>query len=574
MSTFTDGAPPSVSPEPGDDPDSDRGREPGPTDADSGAWLQEEIRRRMAARAATGGGARHARRGAPAPFPGTMQTSGHQPRHATPPAGAPATGVPGPGEPVQPARVLPSRARRFDQQPAPQQPADPPAAVAQPAAPPAPATPDPRATPSPAPRTAERPAFGGPALLHPALGGQAPDQAYGGPVRPRPGFGDAALLGGVVVPPTRPVAVPTPPPTPPQGAPAAAATDTGGRAAGTLPPGVAFRAGAAAARATTPPGHQSPGAGETGPAPVVDPVPTDDAPLPPNGRPTGPNPAVGNLRRVDPPAAAAKPVGAGLPAIGSNPVRVSRRPAPPAGPAAARLLSPPPSPPSTPTGIPIDGGPSRTPSVPLPVTASDVAAPDLAVADVAAPDVAAPDVDVPAQRAAGETPTTDLPTTEPATSPRRYLDYEDYDDDYEDPELDAEIAEAAQREAAAADEPDAEAIKRVRVVLAERKSIARPVRTVVDVQEGTGVGEILRRGLIRSQLKVAVSFAAAAMLGLAALPLLFAYLPALGRVSVLGIRLPWLVLGGLVYPFLLGLGWWHARTAEKVEKGFADHVQD
>ena len=34
------------------------------------------------------------------------------------------------------------------------------------------------------------------------------------------------------------------------------------------------------------------------------------------------------------------------------------------------------------------------------------------------------------------------------------------------------------------------------------------------------------------------------------------------------------VLGILVYPFLLGLGWWFTRTAERVEQDFADHIQD
>ena len=370
-----------------------------------------------------------------------------------------------------------------------------------------------------------------------------------------------------------------PPTTPPPGTPVPDAPDAGTRGSGTtLPPSVAFRAGAAAARATGAPTsarpdvRPAPDSDDTGPTPVVDPAPTDEGPLPPNGYPTGPNNPVGNLRRVDPPSGPAQPVGAGLPAIGTNAARVSRRPVPPAGPAAARLLSPPPSPPSTPTGIPIDGGPVQTGPAPVRTPAEPVrivppAAPGGSRTDHAA--------DVPVQRGADDagTPTTDLATTDSASSPRRYVDYEDYDDDYEDPELDAEIAAAAQREAADA-ASEAEAIKRVRVVLAERKSIARPVRTVVDVQEGTGVGQVLRRDLIRSQLLVALSFAAVAMLGLGMLPLLFAYLPVLGRTSVLGIRVPWLVLGGLVYPFLLLLGWWHARTAERVEKGFADHVQD
>ena len=116
--------------------------------------------------------------------------------------------------------------------------------------------------------------------------------------------------------------------------------------------------------------------------------------------------------------------------------------------------------------------------------------------------------------------------------------------------------------------------RRVRVVLAERKGVARPVRTVVDIQEGTGVGELLRSNLIGSQLAVALRFAVAAGITLGVLPLLFAMFPEIGRIEVFGMRLPWLLLGVLVYPFLFGIGLWHTRTAERVEQNFADHVQD
>jgi hypothetical protein len=97
---------------------------------------------------------------------------------------------------------------------------------------------------------------------------------------------------------------------------------------------------------------------------------------------------------------------------------------------------------------------------------------------------------------------------------------------------------------------------------------------VVDIQEGTGVGELLRSNLIGSQLAVALRFTLGAGLVLGVLPLAFAMFPAIGEFSVFGLRLPWLVIGLLVYPFLLGLGWWHTRTAERVEQNFADHVQD
>jgi hypothetical protein len=116
--------------------------------------------------------------------------------------------------------------------------------------------------------------------------------------------------------------------------------------------------------------------------------------------------------------------------------------------------------------------------------------------------------------------------------------------------------------------------ERVRIVLAERNRAARPVRTVDVVQDTTGVGELLRSNLIGSQLSVALRFALIAALALGVLPLLFAMFPAIGQVEVLGLRLPWLLLGVLVYPFLIGLGWWHTRAAERVEHNFADHVQD
>lgn len=122
--------------------------------------------------------------------------------------------------------------------------------------------------------------------------------------------------------------------------------------------------------------------------------------------------------------------------------------------------------------------------------------------------------------------------------------------------------------------PEPAPTRRVRVVLSERKGVARSVRTVVDIQEGTPVGALLSTNLIGSQLMVALRVGAVAAVTLGLLPALFAIFPELGRVIVLGIRLPWLLLGVLVYPFLLGLGWWHTRAAERVEQNFADHVQD
>jgi Predicted transporter component len=618
VSTFTDGAPPSVSPEPEDPPGSPDGREraaaAGNSGEQSGDWLQEEIRRRMAARAADGGGARHARRGTPSTFPGPSLVPGHgAPRHATPgpPPGYPVRtplpprtrsrqrSTPGsaPGS-TPPGAVPPSRARRFDV-PSPDTTAPQPAAT------------ETRPTPAVPPGEPPATSYGDPAVLHPALGGQAP-QGFGAPAR-RPAFADPALLGDLPATRRDPATTAPVPATPDaddaeqaqpaEGVQAPRSTGAGSPVAASA----AFRDGAAAGRAF---------AGIPG---------TAAATAPAEAEPSEESSATGSdegaeLRRAEPPAAKAAPGGPGLPVLGGQ-VRTGR-PVPPAGPAAARLLSPPPSPPSTPTGIPLTGtatGGTAAARTPTPPTETD----DGRI------------VAVPAQRG-GSTDTGTEPPAAPAAGPpeepappRRYVDYEDYDDeddgdydkhydgdydedtadgaDFRDPELEAAIAEVAKQRAADATaapavalstptsqttptplaavgaptvssssepgEPQPEPPKRVRVVLAERRSVARPVRTVDDVREGTGVGEVLRRGLIRSQLNVALGFAAAALVVLIALPLAFAFLPEVARVSVLGIRLPWLLLGGLIYPFLFGLGWWHARTAEKVEKGFADHVQ-
>ena len=51
---------------------------------------------------------------------------------------------------------------------------------------------------------------------------------------------------------------------------------------------------------------------------------------------------------------------------------------------------------------------------------------------------------------------------------------------------------------------------------------------------------------------------------------LFATAPATRQWELLGIPLPWLALGLLVYPALIGAGWWYVRQAERTEARFAE----
>ncbi|WP_111511535.1 hypothetical protein [Mycobacterium kyogaense] len=109
--------------------------------------------------------------------------------------------------------------------------------------------------------------------------------------------------------------------------------------------------------------------------------------------------------------------------------------------------------------------------------------------------------------------------------------------------------------------------QRQRVVLAHRRG-ARMVRTRVEVQEQTQVGDALVRGLVRAQLGLALRLGAVVVCLVGAIPVLSALFPGLGAVTVFGLRLNWLVLAGLVYPLLYGIGWAYVRLAEQGERDF------
>jgi hypothetical protein len=111
------------------------------------------------------------------------------------------------------------------------------------------------------------------------------------------------------------------------------------------------------------------------------------------------------------------------------------------------------------------------------------------------------------------------------------------------------------------------------VVLAHRRG-ARIVRTRVEVQEQTEVGDALVRGLVRAQLGLALRLAtvvASAVVVVLVSGRLFA---ALITTSVFGIRLNWLVLAGLSYPLLYGVGRLYVRLAEQGERDFVRVVDE
>lgn len=118
------------------------------------------------------------------------------------------------------------------------------------------------------------------------------------------------------------------------------------------------------------------------------------------------------------------------------------------------------------------------------------------------------------------------------------------------------------------------AVRRTRVVLAEAAQRPRHAdRTHADLAEQNPVGEALVKGLVRAQLALALRLSLVVAAGLGALPLLFAVAPAVGRFTLLGVRLPWLLLGVFSFPFLVAVGWTYVRFAERNEQDFTDLVR-
>jgi hypothetical protein len=113
---------------------------------------------------------------------------------------------------------------------------------------------------------------------------------------------------------------------------------------------------------------------------------------------------------------------------------------------------------------------------------------------------------------------------------------------------------------------------RARIVLADvARGHADPTRA--ELAEQTQVGDALVRGLVRAQLALALRLSLVVAIGLGGLPLLFAVAPEVSGVRVVGVDLPWLLLGVAAFPFLVAVGWAYVRLAERNEQDFVSVVR-
>jgi Na+-driven multidrug efflux pump len=96
------------------------------------------------------------------------------------------------------------------------------------------------------------------------------------------------------------------------------------------------------------------------------------------------------------------------------------------------------------------------------------------------------------------------------------------------------------------------------------------VSIAAEIDAQTQLGDVYITSLMRSQLRLAIGVAGALVFTLGALPLLFLLVPALRRVSVLGVPLPWLLLTVVAFTEIIVLGWAYVRREERNVADFSD----
>lgn len=104
--------------------------------------------------------------------------------------------------------------------------------------------------------------------------------------------------------------------------------------------------------------------------------------------------------------------------------------------------------------------------------------------------------------------------------------------------------------------------------------VAAVHRKVTEEDGVTEAGQKIMNSLIRAQLRAGLVVCVSVCGSLAILPLLFVLAPSVGLLRVLGVPLPWLVLGVLVYPVLVLAGSRYVRRAERNERNYLREVGD
>ena len=114
------------------------------------------------------------------------------------------------------------------------------------------------------------------------------------------------------------------------------------------------------------------------------------------------------------------------------------------------------------------------------------------------------------------------------------------------------------------------------VVTSPRTGAPRPRRPYPasrEITEQSQLGALYMRSLIRTQRTLGLLVVGLVAGGLATLPLVFKFAPTVSQAEVLGIGLPWVLLGAVVFPVFVLAGWFYVRQAERSERQFAELVE-
>jgi hypothetical protein len=116
--------------------------------------------------------------------------------------------------------------------------------------------------------------------------------------------------------------------------------------------------------------------------------------------------------------------------------------------------------------------------------------------------------------------------------------------------------------------------RRVRVTSPRTSAARRPITPTGtrEIDEQTRLGEVYMHSLIQSQLRLALAVIGGAAVVLGSLPLLFALIPATRTFDILGLPLPWVLLGIVVYPVVYVAARVYVRNAERIEAEFTEFV--
>jgi hypothetical protein len=123
--------------------------------------------------------------------------------------------------------------------------------------------------------------------------------------------------------------------------------------------------------------------------------------------------------------------------------------------------------------------------------------------------------------------------------------------------------------------PELQPVKRVRITHPRTEAARRlPVRPASrEIDEQTAIGEVYMSSLIRSQRRLAVIVCLTVAVLLVGTALLGAVSPRFTELRLLGVPLPWMILGVLVYPALIALAAYAVRKSERNERAFTELVR-